>query len=163
MLIALSRLSAIILAIQNSSIGDLVPCLLGRLGTTNNHSLLNNTEWPQRLATFESFDQSHQETWHDPPKMTMPKTKINKLTMTNTFREHLQRLIRIVWTLRYLIRVMRKRNLIKDKTQGQRQIQRPWQKHDMACELLLNYWPFRQLRTWLHDNHCDVIIKNQTG
>ena len=36
-------------------------------------------------------------------------------------------------------------------------------KHDMACELVLNCWPFRQLSTWLHDNHCDLTIKSHTG
>ena len=34
------------LAVQNSSIGDLVRLLLGPLGTTNNKSLHNTTEWP---------------------------------------------------------------------------------------------------------------------
>ena len=51
------------LAVQNSSIGDLVPCSLGPLGTTNNQSLHNTTEWPQRLVTFETFDQRDEKTW----------------------------------------------------------------------------------------------------
>ena len=34
------------LAVQNSSIGDLVPCLLAWSGTTNNQSFHNKTELP---------------------------------------------------------------------------------------------------------------------
>ena len=44
------------LAVHNSSIGDLVPWSVGRSVTTNNQSLHNTTEWPQRLVTFETFD-----------------------------------------------------------------------------------------------------------
>ena len=46
------------LAVQNSSIGHLV-C---PSGTTNNKSLHNTTEWPQRLVTFETFDQRDEKT-----------------------------------------------------------------------------------------------------
>ena len=44
----------------------------------------------QRLVTFETFDQSGEETWPNQKKM---KTKTNTKTMTetNTFREHHQR------------------------------------------------------------------------
>ena len=35
------------------------PCLSG---TTNNQSLHNTTEWPQRLMTFETFDQRDEKT-----------------------------------------------------------------------------------------------------
>ena len=55
------------LALQlNSSIGDLVSWL----GTTNinNQSLHNTAEWPQRLVTFETFDQSDEGTWPDQKK-----------------------------------------------------------------------------------------------
>ena len=38
----------------------------------------------------------------------------------------------------------------------QLQIQRPWQTH------LWNCWHFRQLRTWIHDNHYDLTIKSDT-
>ena len=34
------------LVVQNSSIGDLVPCLLGWSSTTNNQRVHNTTEWP---------------------------------------------------------------------------------------------------------------------
>ena len=43
------------LAVQNSSIGDLVPWLVRWLGTTNNQRVHNSTEWPQRLVIFETF------------------------------------------------------------------------------------------------------------
>ena len=46
------------LAVHNSSIGDLVCPLVGWLGTTNNQSLHNTTEWPKRLVTFETFDRT---------------------------------------------------------------------------------------------------------
>ena len=41
-----------------------VPCSV----TTNNHSLHNTKDWPQRLVTFETFDQSDEETWPDQKK-----------------------------------------------------------------------------------------------
>ena len=41
---ACSRSLSSFLAVHNSSIGDLVPCLVGPLGTTNNQSLQNTTE-----------------------------------------------------------------------------------------------------------------------
>ena len=42
------------------------PCLSVCLsGTTNNQSLHNTTEWPQRLVTFETFDQRDEKTWPD--------------------------------------------------------------------------------------------------
>ena len=60
------------LAVQNSSWGDLVrlsvPWLVGWSGTTNNQSLHNTTEGPQRLVTFETFDQSDDGTWSDQQK-----------------------------------------------------------------------------------------------
>ena len=43
-----------LLAVQNSSIGDLVRLSVPWLGTTNNQSLHNITELPQRLVTFET-------------------------------------------------------------------------------------------------------------
>ena len=46
------------LAVHNSSIGLIVPCLVGPSVTTNNQSLHNTTEWPLRLVTFETFDQT---------------------------------------------------------------------------------------------------------
>ena len=36
--------------------------------TTNNQSLHNTTEWPQRLVTFETFDQSDEGTLQDQQK-----------------------------------------------------------------------------------------------
>ena len=51
------------LAVQNSSIGDLVCLSLAwSVGQTNNQSLHNTIEWPQRLVTFETFDQRHEKT-----------------------------------------------------------------------------------------------------
>ena len=37
---------------------------------------------------------------------------------------------------------------------------RPWQRNAMVCELAWNCWHFRQSRTWIHDNHCDLTIKS---
>ena len=47
-----------LLAVHYSSIGDLVPWSVGRMGTTNNQSL-HNTD---RLVTYETFDQSDEDT-----------------------------------------------------------------------------------------------------
>ena len=59
---------------------------------------LENTfkERPQRLVTFETFDQSDEGTWPEQQKtMTMTKTntktKTKTMTKTTRFREHLQR------------------------------------------------------------------------
>ena len=38
---------------------------LGPSDQTNNQSLPNTTEWSMRLVTFETFDQSDEETWPD--------------------------------------------------------------------------------------------------
>ena len=55
---------------------------------------LENTfkKQPQRLVTFETFDQCDEATWPD-QKITKTKTntKTKTMTKTNTFREHLQR------------------------------------------------------------------------
>ena len=40
------------------------------LGTTNNQRVHNTTEWPKRLVTFETFDQSDEETWPDQKRST---------------------------------------------------------------------------------------------
>ena len=55
----------IFLAVQNSSIGDLVCPLLGPSDTTNNQSLHNTTERSLRLVTFKTFDQGDEGTWLD--------------------------------------------------------------------------------------------------
>ena len=55
--------------------------------------LFDIKEWRQRLVTFETFDQSDEETWPDPKKKTMTKTITMTMTKTNTFREHLKRAI----------------------------------------------------------------------
>ena len=47
-----------LLAVHYSSIGDLVPWSVGRLGTTNNQSL----HITDRLVTYETFDQSDEDT-----------------------------------------------------------------------------------------------------
>ena len=53
---------------------------------------LENTfkEQSLRLLTFETFDQSDEETWPDQKKTTTTK---KAKTITNAFREHLQRAI----------------------------------------------------------------------
>ena len=45
----------IFLAVQNSSIGDHVPCLVCMSAPTNNQTLHNTTEWSWRLVTFETM------------------------------------------------------------------------------------------------------------
>ena len=72
------------LAVQNSSIGDLVT-----------HSSLRTLliEWPWRLVTFETFVQSDEKTWHDQKKLTKTNTKTKTMTKTKTFWEHLLRAI----------------------------------------------------------------------
>ena len=80
------------LAVQNSSLGDLVTHSV-------THSLrvlllLTYKERPERPVTFETFDQSDEETWPGQKKtMTKKKTKTKTMKKTNTFREHLQRAI----------------------------------------------------------------------
>ena len=70
------------LAVQNSSIGDLVRPLVGPLGTTNNQSLHNATEWPQRLVTFFTFDQSDENTWPHQKWSTYLPTYVTPLENT---------------------------------------------------------------------------------
>ena len=64
-----------------------------------------------RLVTFETFDQSDEETWHD-----QQRQRHSENTTTNTYEIE-------VWN---------------------------------CCH-------FRQLRTWVHDNHCYLGIKSDTG
>ena len=75
------------LAVQNTSIGDLVPWSLGWSVTTNNQSLHNTTEWPQRLVTFETFDQNDEETWPDQKRSTYLPTYLPPYLSTS-IREH---------------------------------------------------------------------------
>ena len=80
------------LAVQNSSIGDLVTQSLTHWLTVL--YWLTYKERPKRLMTFETFDWSDEETWTDQKKtMIGTKTKTKTMTETNTFREHLQRAI----------------------------------------------------------------------
>ena len=69
----------------------------------------------------------------------------------HAFKERSKRLV----TFETLTRVMRTHDLTKD------QRQRQWHQHDMACELVLHCWHFRQLWTGIHDNHFDLTIKEQ--
>ena len=103
---------------------------------------LENTfrERSKRLVTFETFDQSDEETWTDQKK---DKDKYKENDNDNYVKRTPSKSNpRDLWPLR------------------QRQIQQPWQTHDMACEPV---WNFRQLRTWIHTNHCDLTIKSDTG
>ena len=68
------------------------------------HSDKTFKERSQRLVTFDTFDQSDEDTWPD-EKKTMTKTKTKTMTKTYTFSEHLQRAIRETYDLlRHLIR-----------------------------------------------------------
>ena len=50
---------------------------LGLSVTTNNQSLHNTTEWPQRLVTFETLDKSDDETRSDKKDNDKDKDKDN--------------------------------------------------------------------------------------
>ena len=67
------KLLFLFLAVQNSSIGDLV-CLSDQ---TNNQSLHKPTEWSHTLVTFGTFDQSDEETWPDQKRSTYLHTYIS--------------------------------------------------------------------------------------
>jgi len=86
----------VFLAVQNSSIGDLVTHSLTHSVSQSLRVLLLlwYKERPQRPVTFETSDQSDEETWPDQKKpMTKTKTMTKTMTTKNTFREHLQRAI----------------------------------------------------------------------
>ena len=39
---------------------------------------------------------------------------------------------------------------------------KPWQRYDMVCELVWNFWHFAQLKPWIHATHCDMkTIKSE--
>ena len=98
-----------------------------------------------------------------PQKNTM--TKINTNTKTNTFREHIQIVIQetcdfwdIWWdwpTKRQLLRQW--------KRQSQRQVDGPWQRHDLVCELGWIVYIVDSCETWIQVYHCDLTIKSDTG
>ena len=71
------------LAVQNSSIGLIVRPLLAWSDQTNNQSLHNTTEWPQRLVTFETFDQSERR--HDLTQKNHPVGILKKITLYDFF------------------------------------------------------------------------------
>ena len=73
---------------------DLVPWLVPLSDPTNNQNLYNTTEWTWRLVSFETFDQSDEETWLDQNKLSKTNTKTMTIQMhfetkTNAFWEHL--------------------------------------------------------------------------
>ena len=78
-------------------------------------------------------------TW--PQKNTM--TKINTNTKTNTFREHIQIVIKETcdfWDMSSewwgdMTWPTKRQSLKQWKRQSQRQIDGPWRRHDMVCEL----------------------------
>ena len=109
--------------------------------------------------TFETFDQSYEKTWHDQKKMTNTKTKTK--TMTKTFWEHLLRAILETCDLWDICS-----EWWEDMTwpkNWQRQIQRQWQRQRQRQRHLRHWLQFWQLRTWIHDNLCDLTIKSNTG
>ena len=53
------------LAVHNSSKGDLVTHWVTDSVTDSLTFTFDITEWPKRLATFETFVQIHEKTWHD--------------------------------------------------------------------------------------------------
>ena len=74
---AVSSSNHVFLAVQNSSISDLVPCLVCLSDRTNNQSLHKPTEWSHTLVTFRTFDQSDEETWPDQKRSTYLHTYIS--------------------------------------------------------------------------------------
>ena len=89
------------------------PCLsLAWSVTTNNQSLHNTTEWPQRLVTFETFVQSDEKTWHDQKKVDKDKYKEND-KVKNIQRTPSKSNPRDLWPLRHLFRVMRRHDMTK--------------------------------------------------
>ena len=92
--------------------------LLAWSGTTNNQSVQNTTEWPWRLVTFETCDQSDEGTWPDQQKdndqykyMDNDNDKDKYILRTPSESDP-----RDLWPLRHLIRVMRGHDLTNKKT-----------------------------------------------
>jgi len=134
-----SKRTSPFLAVQNSSIGDLVPCLVGWSVTTNNQSLHNITEWPQRLVTFETFDQSDEGTWLDQQKgKDKDKDKDNDKDK-DTSRTPSKSDPRDLWPLRHLITMMRTDNLTK-------KVQWQWQRQNW--KIIQNRYVSTLLHSW---------------
>ena len=68
-----------------------------------------------------------------------------------------------LWPLANLTRVMWRHTMAKDQNQRQIQIQRPCQRHGIACKIVWNCWHFRKMRNWIYENHCDLKIKSQVS
>ena len=125
-------------------------------------------ERPQRLVTFEIFDQSDEETWPDQKKDNDKyKDKHNDKDKHNIKDKYISRAHsksdpRDLWALRHLIRVMRGHGLAKkDKDKDNDTDNDKDNPRDLWH---LRHWlQFRQLRTWIHDNLCCVTIKSDTG
>ena len=93
------------LAVQNSSIGLIVCPLFAWSDQTNNQSLHNTTEWPQRLVTFETFDQSDEKTClRHLRHLRHPRHM--RWFCHGTFTFDIHKHPRDLWPLRHLIRVM---------------------------------------------------------
>ena len=130
---------------------------------------LENTfkERSSRLVTFETYDQSDYETWPDQQKgswqrqIQRQRQWQRQIHLENTFKERSSRLVTFET---YVI-------MIYDLT-NQKTITQPMTKtnENTNTETMTETWQgvwnclhFRQSRTWLQDNHCDLTIKSETG
>ena len=125
---------------------------------------LQNTlkERSKRLVTFETFDQSDEETWpyqkiptylHTYPPTYLP-TYVPPLE--NTQRSD----PRDSWPERYLIRVTKQD---KDNDKDKDILRTPPKSNPRDLWHLKHWLQFWQLRTWIHDNLCDLTINCDTG
>ena len=133
-----------------------------------------------RLLTFETFDQSDEETWPDQKKtMTKAKakTKTKTVTKTNTYREHLQRAILETCDLWNIWSEWWGDMTISDNFDNSENFKNFWQLWQFLTTLisfdnfdnprdlwlLRLWWQFWQLRTWIHSSLCYLTIKSDTG
>ena len=116
--------------------------------------------WKQRLVNPETFVQSDEKTWHDQKNFTKTKTK----TKTKEFWEHLLRAILEtcdLWNIcseRWEDMTKKYKDKYKDNDKDKDILSNP---RDLwHLRRWLQFW---QLRTWIHDNLCDLTINCDTG
>jgi len=121
---------------------------------------LENTfrERSKRLVTFQTFDQSDEETWPDQKKRrTKTNTKTKTMTKTNTIREPCQRAILEtcdlwdIWSEWWEDLTWPKKWLRQRQWQWQRQIQRQWQRQTkglVTFETLITILKIENLNLW---------------
>ena len=129
--------------------------------------------------TFQTFDQSYEETWPDQKNtITKTNTKTKTMTKTNTFREYLQRAIPEncdlwdIWSEWWGDMTWPKtQTKTKTKTMTMTNTFREHLQRGIleTCDNPTDLWhlshwlQFRQLRTWIDDNFCYLTINCDTG